>query len=109
MSELRAGSASMLLPLSEKRKLRRPTYGFSILHSDFLQQDVVAVIIRAVMNLEEQVEVVCPYCGAIYTSFVDTLEGTFSTIEDCEICCRPIEIHVACHAGRVDSFEAMRA
>src|SRR6202007_2332298 len=54
------------------------------------------------MNLEEDVEVVCPYCGAIFTAFVDTSAGGYATIEDCQVCCRPIELIVGCHAGVID-------
>jgi cysteine-rich CPXCG protein len=61
------------------------------------------------MNLEEEIEVTCPYCGAAFTTFADTSEGSFSTIEDCEVCCRPIEISVACHAGEVEGVEVARS
>ncbi len=61
------------------------------------------------MNLEEQIEVTCPYCGTTFLTFADTTEGDFLTIEDCEICCRPIEIRVACHAGAVEGVEVTRA
>jgi hypothetical protein len=61
------------------------------------------------MNLEEDVEVVCPYCGAIFTAFVDTSAGGYATIEDCQVCCRPIELIVGCHAGVIDQVDAARA
>jgi hypothetical protein len=61
------------------------------------------------MNLEEDVEVVCPYCGAIFTAFVDTSAGGYATIEDCQVCCRPIELIVGCHAGVIDQVETARA
>ena len=61
------------------------------------------------MNLEEDVEVVCPYCGAIFTTFVDTSAGGYATIEDCQVCCRPIELIVGCHAGVIEQVETARA
>jgi len=61
------------------------------------------------MNLEEDVEVVCPYCGAIFTTFVDTSAGGYATIEDCQVCCRPIELIVGCHAGVIDQVDTARA
>jgi hypothetical protein len=61
------------------------------------------------MNLEEEIEVICPYCGARFTTFADTSTGNYSTIEDCEICCRPVELVIACHAGGVEAVEAVRA
>ena len=36
-------------------------------------------------------EVNCPYCGERFTAFVDLSQGNHRTIEDCHICCRPIE------------------
>ena len=36
----------------------------------------------------------CPYCGETISTFVDPSEGDYDTIEDCAVCCRPIEIHV---------------
>jgi len=36
----------------------------------------------------------CPYCGESYTTLVDASAGDQDYIEDCEVCCRPIEIHV---------------
>ena len=36
----------------------------------------------------------CPYCGERYETPVDLTAGSFSYIEDCQICCRPIELSV---------------
>jgi hypothetical protein len=61
------------------------------------------------MDLEVESRVVCPYCGAVFTTVVDTSSGAFSTIEDCEICCRPIALNVHCHYGEIESVEFDRA
>ena len=61
------------------------------------------------MDLEVESRVICPYCGAIFTTVVDTSSGTFTTIEDCEVCCRPIEFNVHCHYGEIESVEFDRA
>ena len=39
--------------------------------------------------LHEQ-QVSCPYCGEVFTSFVDLSQGNHQTVEDCYVCCRPI-------------------
>jgi hypothetical protein len=40
-------------------------------------------------------EVVCPYCGETITIAVDEGGGpTQRYIEDCSVCCRPIEISI---------------
>ena len=33
----------------------------------------------------------CPYCGETFTAFLDLSQGDHHTIEDCAVCCRPIE------------------
>ncbi len=48
------------------------------------------------MLVEETVE--CPYCGETFTTMVDYSAGSQSYVEDCEVCCRPIEF-----AARVDA------
>lgn len=34
----------------------------------------------------------CPYCGEGYETTIDLSAGSQSYIEDCAVCCRPIEI-----------------
>jgi hypothetical protein len=46
----------------------------------------------------ETVTIHCPYCGESYETTVDLSAGSQRYIEDCAICCRPIEI-----ALRVDA------
>ena len=36
----------------------------------------------------------CPYCGESFETDVDTSAGNQDTIEDCPVCCRPIEFHL---------------
>lgn len=42
----------------------------------------------------EFVAIHCPYCGESFETSVDCSAGSQSYIEDCAICCRPIEIHL---------------
>lgn len=46
-------------------------------------------------EMEEQ-SVTCPYCGESFITVVDCSAGSQCYIEDCQVCCRPIEfsIHV---------------
>lgn len=48
----------------------------------------------------------CPYCGQPITMLLDPGPGTQEYIEDCEICCNPIALHLRIDAGVVDAFEA---
>ena len=36
----------------------------------------------------------CPYCGEPFDTLVDLSAGSASYIEDCQVCCRPIDIAV---------------
>ncbi|RZU99258.1 CPXCG motif-containing cysteine-rich protein [Spiribacter vilamensis] len=39
----------------------------------------------------ENVTIECPYCGEAFTTVVDYSAGDQDYIEDCVVCCRPIE------------------
>ena len=47
---------------------------------------------RADGELGRFVVIDCPYCGERYETPVDLTAGSFSYIEDCQVCCRPIEL-----------------
>jgi hypothetical protein len=40
----------------------------------------------------ETVSIQCPYCGESYETTVDLSAGSQRYVEDCAVCCRPIEI-----------------
>lgn len=46
------------------------------------------------MNLEDSALVSCPYCGEMIELQVDASAGDQDYIEDCQVCCRPINVHV---------------
>ena len=46
----------------------------------------------------ETVAIQCPYCGESYETVVDLSAGSQRYIEDCAICCRPIEIALSVNA-----------
>lgn len=45
----------------------------------------------------ENEHIQCPYCGEMIDIQIDTSIATQSYIEDCEVCCQPIELSVAVH------------
>jgi hypothetical protein len=45
----------------------------------------------------EFVTIRCPYCGEDFGTAVDLSAGSFSYVEDCQVCCQPIEL-----VGEVD-------
>ena len=40
----------------------------------------------------ETIAIDCPYCGERFTTTADVSAGSQAYVEDCAICCRPIEI-----------------
>lgn len=53
-----------------------------------------------------ETEIECPHCGETYLSVIDTTQGDHSTIEDCPVCCRPINVRVRCEPGMLTLVEA---
>ncbi|MCC6793790.1 MAG: CPXCG motif-containing cysteine-rich protein [Candidatus Hydrogenedentes bacterium] len=51
----------------------------------------------------------CPYCGQHISFLLDTSVSAQSYIEDCEVCCRPIEVQYSISGSRVDNFSAHTA
>ncbi len=48
----------------------------------------------------------CPYCGEKISMVLDLSAGAESYVEDCEVCCNPIEVHYGVEDGKVSEFEA---
>jgi hypothetical protein len=42
----------------------------------------------------EAVVVDCPYCGECFETSADASEGMCRYVEDCQICCQPIEMEL---------------
>jgi len=47
----------------------------------------------------------CPYCWEEVSMLIDPSVNT-SYVEDCEVCCNPIQISVAFNEGELQSFQA---
>lgn len=51
----------------------------------------------------------CPYCGEPFETLIDLSAGSSSYVEDCQVCCQPIEFKVAVdHSGALESLETLR-
>jgi len=62
-------------------------------------------------SLGGDLDVDCPYCGERFGTTVDLSAGSQAYIEDCQVCCQPIELRLevgedgalaACVAARID-------
>jgi hypothetical protein len=49
----------------------------------------------------------CPYCGERISMVLDTSVQSQTYIEDCEVCCRPIQIRYVIEGEEIVEFEAM--
>ena len=53
------------------------------------------------MELMVETEIACPHCGETFPLIVDTSQSEQSLVEDCTVCCRPIQLTIACRPGEV--------
>ena len=61
------------------------------------------------MSLLETVTVTCPYCGEAISISIDTSAGTQHYVEDCQVCCQPIDMHVEIGTdGTLESVQVHR-
>jgi Cysteine-rich CPXCG len=52
----------------------------------------------------------CPYCGEPFETMVDLSAGSATYTEDCQICCRPIELSLqVADDGELASLEPRRS
>ena len=58
------------------------------------------------MNLLQENTISCPYCGEMITILVDGSVEEQQYIEDCQVCCRPIDIRISVTANGSCQVEA---
>jgi len=58
------------------------------------------------LSPEEFVAVRCPYCGERLETRVDLTADEPQYVEDCEVCCHPIQIRYSFEDGDIVDFEA---
>ncbi len=46
----------------------------------------------------------CPYCGERLDLLIDTSAGAQSYVEDCQVCCRPMNVSFTCRDGELDEL-----
>ncbi len=55
-----------------------------------------------------EAEAMCPFCGEQISIVVDCSEDDQVYIEDCFVCCRPIQFHIVCSEHGLVSITADR-
>jgi len=48
----------------------------------------------------------CPYCWEEISMLIDTSVRQQKYIEDCEVCCNPIELELLTEEGEITAFNA---
>ena len=56
-----------------------------------------------------EAESICPWCMEGIPLLIDPSVDQQFYIEDCSVCCRPIQIRVSCEDGELISLEADRS
>ena len=52
----------------------------------------------------------CPYCGESFETPVDTSSGSARYVEDCQICCQPIQFSLEVdHSGALVALGVLRS
>ncbi|HEX7030834.1 MAG TPA: CPXCG motif-containing cysteine-rich protein [Gammaproteobacteria bacterium] len=60
------------------------------------------------MSLLDEIEVTCPYCGSPFAVEAEPGLATQQFIEDCPVCCRPVEFDMAAEPDGSWRFTARR-
>lgn len=48
----------------------------------------------------------CPFCGEPISVIVDVSAGSQNYIEDCQVCCQPMQIHIETDGDELVSISA---
>ena len=60
-------------------------------------------------ELLQPVTISCPYCGEDFATSVDLSSGSCSYVEDCQVCCQPIDVAIeVSNDGLLEAIHARR-
>lgn len=48
----------------------------------------------------------CPYCWETISMLIDVSQNKQTYIEDCEVCCNPIQVEITTENNEITGFEA---
>ena len=51
----------------------------------------------------------CPYCGERLTIVLDLSAGSQSYVEDCQVCCQPMQVSFSAEDGELEYLQVERA
>ncbi len=61
------------------------------------------------VSIDQSITVRCPYCREKFETAIDISAGTQSYVEDCQICCSPIEITLKIELGELIEYDVQRS
>ncbi len=53
------------------------------------------------MELMVETDIACPHCGESFPLLIDTSEQDQTLVEDCSVCCRPINLTILSRPGEI--------
>ena len=53
------------------------------------------------MELTLESDIACPHCGELFPLLIDTSVREQTLVEDCSVCCRPINLTIVCRPGEI--------
>jgi hypothetical protein len=56
---------------------------------------------RCDLELTVETEISCPHCGESFPLLIDTSQGEQSLVEDCSVCCQPIQLSIRSRPGEI--------
>lgn len=56
--------------------------------------------------MDDSAKINCPHCGQPNEMEVDSTVSSQRFVTDCEVCCRPFEVHLECEAGHILTMDA---
>ncbi|MFK7887406.1 MAG: CPXCG motif-containing cysteine-rich protein [Gammaproteobacteria bacterium] len=57
-------------------------------------------------QLEER-NTTCPHCWEPHPLFIDVSSGTATYVEDCTVCCHPMEITITISGDQIDDISVV--
>lgn len=60
------------------------------------------------MHPSDFAQVDCPYCGEMFEITVDASAGRQEYVEDCQVCCKPVQVSIRMGADGAPCIVARR-
>lgn len=57
---------------------------------------------------QHEIEIHCPYCGELIAILIDGSVEAQDYVEDCQVCCQPMDISSRCVPGLAPEVTARR-